>query len=274
MTASTVDPVRTSAPDFARLDEHAAPLHTVPHAAAVVREQFRAVGDAVRRELTVVGGVMGLLLLGVVVARAETGFTMTEMIWPVVFAALLAPLAVWKGDEPHRRAYFWALPVDRGRHTLAKVFAGWGWMMGLVAVYLLWAVATAFLTGGHVSSGAEPPRGVDLALGGRGWMWLVPFAAATAAYLAGSIVALATDHPWRWFAGAFFGTGIVISLKIPGGERVGEAVLTGRYGMETLVTGTPINQLPDAAAWGMAALLWIALTLAGVLAAALRHQER
>lgn len=252
-------------------------LLPVPRWPAVFRAELRAVGDAVRVELIAAGALMlatTLLMLSYRVREGNSAnFDLVDMAWPAVFLGLFAPMAVWKGDEPRRRAYFWALPVERSGHTLAKAASGWAWLMGVVAVYLLWALTTSLLTGGNVGSGAEPATSVDLTLHGHPWLWLVPFTGTTAAYLVGSIVVLAADHPWRWIGGVFFAALILLQTKAAWLIQAGEAAIFGRYGLNTLITGTALGQPPALAPWAGATLLWTALALAGVLAAAFRHQE-
>jgi hypothetical protein len=282
MSTSTMMPASPSSPP--RPAAPAAADAPRPPRPRVVRAEVRAVGDAVRRELVAAAVLMAGVTLMMLFYRVRDGasahFELVDMTWPVVILALFAPMAVWKGDEPSRRAYLWALPVDRARHTLAKVFAGWMWLTGLVAAYLAWALATALATGGRVSDGIAPPASVDFTLNGHPWLWLVPFVGATAAYLAGSIVAVASDHPWRWFATGFFGSGLLLSLDSAWVERAGQTLIFGPHGANALITATltGADSLPGALSppgpWAVTALLWTGLALAGVVAAAHRHQER
>jgi hypothetical protein len=119
------------------------------------------------------------------------------------------------------------------------------------------------------------------------WLWMVPFAATTAAYLVGSAVALSASHPWRWYAGCV----LCWALLSMGGlhEELGQLV-QGRYGWSVLVTGsdwklaalqTPAGAtvfagrfVADPARWAAATALWMAVGLGAVVFAARRHQER
>jgi hypothetical protein len=286
----------------------AEPLHPVPAWGAVAREALRTVGQSVRLEMAaVLVLLLGLLVLMATVApQGPRGadYEVAEMVWPAVILGLFAPLAVWKHDEPSRRAYLWSLPVDRARHTLIRVWSGWAWLMAMVAAYVAWATVGALMTGGHIVINDDwealllrelPPgsRIRDLTLAGHPWLWLAPFAGATTMYLFGTVVALLSNYPLRVFAGAWFGLMVVMGLADASGgvmdqvvERVGVHVAASRYGFVTHVTGIitrwdvpegVVNNLRDqvdGGAWAFATLLWTGAALAGVIVAARRYQER
>ena len=283
--------------------------HPAPRWGAVVREQLRTVGTAVRLELTVAGLLLmafslPLLFLHGMTPGHRTDGQFPEMMLLVVVLGLFAPMAVWKGEQPSRRAYLWALPVERSRHTLVKVLAGWAWLMAVVGAYVLWALAIARATGGELSMGPTQfplrplPPGAEFRAADYfthpwpvpGWAWLVPFASSTAMYLLGSIVVLATDHPWRWYAGLVLGWMLAVGMGIDWGAEAARGLTEGRYGLEVLTTGGEARDVivanpaggrirtmtyaPLPAAWRVAALLWMGTGLAGTLAAAFRRQER
>ena len=280
-----------------------------PRWGAVAREQFRAVGGALRGEMWAAAAVLAAMTVPLLIHHARnpargSDLQFTEMALMVAMAGVLAPMAVWKGDGPARRSYLWALPVGRAPNTLVKVAAGWGWLMVFVAAFLLWAAVLARVTGGELSLGdtrfplRELPDGVAATPADffrhrwpvPAWLWIVPFTAATAAYLLGSVAALLSEHPWRWIAGFIVGWLLLAVLGHAWGHAITEAVRVGRYGLEVLVTGsdclttivaTPTGGqvrtgvfVPDPARWAQATALWIALGLAMTLAAARRHQER
>ncbi len=291
-------------------------LHPKPRWSTVAREQFRAVGLATRREWLLFGlGLVGLTVLFAVLyaqARAEGGrfnFEFTPGIAaPLVFLGIMAPFSVWKGMEPSRRGYLWALPADRGGHTLLRNFEGWLWFMALVALYLLWGWGMAWITGGDIGVSEQPvflghwdgpgqpdPEGFQrLRVFVSGWQWAVPFVAATATYLLGSAVVLASDHAWRWLAGIAVGFFLLVAVSeaadLDALQAALNAVFEGRWGLETLLLGTRWVEeqfttqagkmvtgsvaRPALSAWLGAAALWLGLGTAGTLAAALRHQER
>ena len=246
-------------------------------------------------------------------ARAE-GSTMSVSFYPytaipLIVLGILVPMSVWKGEEPSRRSYLSSLPVERGGHVLLKSFHGWLWFMVLLVLFLLWMWAVAALTDGAIGVveerlflGDPAGRGLDslrdadvvrLDWTVPGWMWAVPFTAATTTYLLGSAVVLASNHPWRWLAGiavSFFLLVVVAeAAKLPGLEQALDDVVTGRYGIGGLVTGMyesvqtvtgrggrvvqhPVVR-PDLGGWLGATALWMGLGIAGTLAAALRHRE-
>ncbi|HEY0025873.1 MAG TPA: hypothetical protein VGB24_23490 [Longimicrobium sp.] len=280
-------------------------LHPVPARGVVAREALRAVGQSVRLEVgAVLALLLGLLVLMATVQPQGAGgadYDVSDMTWPVVILGLFAPLAVWKHDEPSRRAYLWSLPVERARHTLAKVASGWTMLMGLVAAYVLWAMTVALVTDGNITINPEweaalrptlPPdaRIRDLTLSGHPWLWLVPFTAATTTYLLGSILALLADHPLRVVAGAGFAFFVAIGLlESTGGaaEHTADSLfvhlVTNPYGIVTEVTGVVhrfdtgpgvLNDQPNLGAWARATLLWMGAGLAATVLAARRYQER
>jgi hypothetical protein len=270
----------------------------------VFRQQLRSVAAAVWRQAVLGALLLACLSMLLLVHHARdpgrpSDLQFAEMAMIAVMAALAAPLAVWKGEEPARRGYFWALPVDRFRHTLMKVAAGWALLMAAVGAFLLWAALLAWTTGGELSLGDTrvyvPPRAgaagyVTQAWPMASWMWIVPFVAASAAYLLGSIVVLSTSRPWLWPAGLLF-LGMVLQLvDVSWAHGAANALVEGRYGMTVMVTGSGYEEtvlvtaagdrvragsfVPDAARWAIAALLWVGVALAGVVAAARRQQEQ
>lgn len=280
-----------------------------PRWGAVVREQLRTVGTAVRLELIVAATLLLLfsaivLFLHWMTPGHRTDGQFPEMMLLVVVLGLFAPMAVWKGEQPSRRAYLWTLPVERSRHTLVKVFAGWAWLMAAVGAYVLWALAIAQATGGTLSMGTTQlplgpiPAGAEFSAAHYfthpwpvpGWAWLVPFASATATYLLGSIVVLSSDHAWRWYAGLVLGWGLMVGMGLDWSGEATHDLIDARYGLEVLTTGgearevaiarpsggevRSVTYVPMPADWPVAALLWVGAGLAGTLAAALRRQER
>lgn len=266
--------------------EHAANTpHPTPRAAAVLREQFHAVGVAARAEMM----VAGVLMLGVTVLMVlyhvnwgSGGFEMLDMRMPLVGLGLFAPLAVWRNEAPSRRGYLWALPVARSRNTLARLLGGWTWVMLVSAGLMLWTLGATLVANGGLDNGVAAPHG-------QPWMWLLPFTGATVAYLLGSAIVLATDHPWRWTASGIFIFAVLLQLteamRNPWLERLLGSVLSGRYGLISVATGTvgvrtraasgaiDFRMVPDQQAWVIATLIWGAVALVAVLAAAHRYQE-
>jgi hypothetical protein len=281
-----------------------------PSLGAVAREQFTALGLALRPEMLALAGLMAVVGTLAVIAAGTDGkadFDLLDFVFPAFVLGLVAPLGVWKGEGPSRRSYLWSMPVPRPAQTLIRVGTGWLWVMLVVAVYLAWGMSVPLLTGGHIvlSDAWElallegAPAGTlirDLGWHGHAWMWLLPFAGATVAYGAGSILPIASDHPWRWVAGLIMASFIVAAVREVGGDAGGgfdEAVwklFYGEYGFMKLVTGSDLELLPppdaggvkgamwsstpDPRGWLTAVALWGAAPVVAVIGLAFRHQER
>lgn len=187
-----------------------------------------------------------------------------------------------------------------------KVGAGWAWLMSALGAALLWIVLITLLGGGTfgadevrlVLDPSEPSGTRTIQWTTPWWQWLALFTGATALYLLGSALLLATEHPWRWVAGAAL---LVFVLWLPdeGGRaawlnRAWDAaayhVSLGPYGLDTLLTagtegleivrrppsGEPElawRELPGPGRWARATLLWTGLGLAAVFGAASRHRQ-
>jgi hypothetical protein len=153
--------------------------------------------------------------------------------------------------------------VDRRRHALTKVLAGWVWLMGGVALFVLWLLAVTSATGGR----ALPPETLHVttfqlaaagpldpaALRTVRWapgplLWAVPFTAATATYLLASALALGSRYPMRWVIGSFLAyawsvfAGETVGAQLGAGGPVGAPrramgmLIEGRYGLDALLT--------------------------------------
>lgn len=266
-------------------------LHPTPRWQAIAREQFRAVGIAIRPEATLLSVLIATLSVLALMAIFRTHQNASldfrpEMLFPAIFLSFLVPLSIWKSEEPSRRSYHWSMPVDRSVHTLAKSTSGWAWLMIAMLAFLLWGLLMALITGGDLGM----RRGQPIAA----WAWIHPFVAATIAYLVGSTVVLASDHPWRWFAGIVLGfvllNGILQGAQLHEIAAALRNVWEGNLGLKTALTGTievpremtlpngrTISRSVSQAslpAWLNASALWLGLATAGVLAATYRHQER
>ena len=293
-------------------------LHPTPRPRDVAREQLRAVGLALRVPAAAAAVVVAVATLFITLEVVGEGgsirFAPEEQMLPGVLGLLL-PFAVWRGEERFGAAFLWTLPVERRRHALARVFAGWAWLMGAVALFVLWLLAAALLTGASVlgeetvrllpasslpATGSVDPAALRTALRApQPLLWLVPFTAATAAYLLSSALALGIRHPLRWLAGTvlalFF---VALALELAGDQRLRLApsrllhsLLYGPYGVDALFTARSESLrteallstgervvvwlgTPDPARWAAATLLWTGLGLAALWAAASRHRER
>lgn len=284
---------------------------SVPGARAVVMEQTRAVGLAARRELLAAGGLLVALLLALTIIGLAPGLAVQlDVDGPIilnpedglgymaVIVGLVFPFAVWKGEASFGDTQLWTLPFDRQRHALIKVGAGWAWLMGLIAAGVLCLVLGVLVAGGSVGESGTRLLFVD----GAGttqpvpwstpwWQWIMPFTAASAAYLLVSALTLGTERPWLWAAGAwllFLGLAVaaeeggVAWLEAPF-RVVLESFELAASGITDTLRGRVIVPgdraifgwwgLPSFGRWAAATAGWLGLGLVGVWAAAWRHRE-
>jgi len=285
-TTTTADPLATGAfelPENLGLatveppDASAAPgLNPVPGWWDVLREQLDAVRMALRREGAVVALCMLLFTVVLLWRQFEVGqaglpLTYREGI-ATALMALLLPMAVWKGEEPARRGYHQAMPVDHGEHALTRGAAGLAWTLAGVAAFFGWMGLLSVATGGQVEP-AEP------------WQWLAPFVGATVTYLLGSALTMVSSRPWRWLGG-----GAVVYLFLGFFRHVDglrelvdlvDAVFLGHFGLRTLLSGQVPNPsgkvspalLTDFGAWLTTTWIWLAASVAAFGVAAHRQPE-
>lgn len=292
--------------------------HPVPPMRDVLAEQVRLVGLSLRWPglvaLALVAVTSALVLTEVLAAGRVIEFDPEQIMVPGP-AAMLLPAFVWRNEERFGSAFLWTLPVDRRRHALAKVAAGWVWLMLAVALFVLWLLALSLVTGDRIL--AEDTRGFlpavpfpepgtidrqvvrSIRWAPQPLLWLVPFTAATAAYLLASAVTLGPRHPLRWIVGTVLTFFLLLGIAEATGSRwlldapnrYLRPLFIGPYGLDTVLTarteflkvGTRLTTgesvivwrgLPDLGQWATSTVLW---TAAGVLAlwtAASRHRER
>jgi hypothetical protein len=262
----------------------------LPRLRTVLLAQVRAIGLALRTPGLIAAGLLTLLTLWVALegATRESGLTLNA--WPTqvpgIMGALL-PIAVWPRDERFGPGFLWTLPVDRRRHALMKVVAGLAWLMGGVALFLLWLLAVIAATGGR----ALPPETLHVltaplaalgpvdpaALSSVRWapgplIWAVPFTAATASYLLASALALGTRHPLRWVIGAVLAYVLITVVSGAASAQLGvgwldhapgrlvELLFESRYGFDALLTAR-IESLgaPVTLTTGEQAIVWRAV---------------
>jgi len=262
-------------------------LHSTPSLRHVLAAQIRLVGLALYTPALV---ATALIVLATVLIATEareggdvTGFHPEQRALPGVLGLLL-PIGVWMGEARFGAGALWTFPVERRRHALVKVFAGWVWLMGAVGLLLLWLLTVALLSGGTVfaeetrrvlpaltfaAPGAIDPSAIQLVR----WtpdplFWLVPFTAATATYLLASALALGTRQPLRWVAGTAFGFVLLVALAeaanadrlIGRANQLVGALLYGPYGVDALLTAR--TESLQFAAWlttGETVLVWLDL---------------
>lgn len=202
---------------------------TGPSLATVIVEQLAVVGLAVRREALAAAVVFAMpIVILLFLEWSGQGRLVFEGDFPpsidpaeslgylAALAGLLFPLLVWKGEARFGDTTLWTLPVDHRLNALAKVGAGWVWLLaiGLVAMGL---VAVAVVAAGGSLGGEQVRvivRGAASTAGGTGsieevvwatpwWAWVLPFTTGTAAYLVSSVLLLGTAQPWWWAGGAW-----------------------------------------------------------------------
>ncbi|MBI4904050.1 MAG: hypothetical protein HY820_10475 [Acidobacteria bacterium] len=289
-------------------------FHSPPRTRDVLLAQIRAVGVAPQGPALAAMAVVALATLFITIESLKTGkgiaFHPERQMLPGIMGLLL-PIMVWRGEERFGASFLWTLPVDRWRHALAKVFAGWVWLMGGVALFVFWSLALTLLSGGTIlaeetlrllrsvslASRTLDPAAVETVR----WtpeplLWLAPLTSATATYLLASALGLGTRHPLRWIVGSVIGFYVVSGVGEAangvwlGFEPLLESVFEGPYGLDalltarttflnieaTLTTGDRVEvwrALPDAGQWATATLLWMGAGLVTLLAAAFRHRE-
>lgn len=244
-------------------------LHRVPRLSHVIREQFKAVAMSLHLPAIAVGGlatvVTALAMSDFLRGRGGVEFAPQLSLIPAL-AGLVLPVAVWRGERRFGPGFLWTLPVDRTKHALAKVLAGWMLLMIAVTLFVAWLLILALITKGNVSSEAvinllpssiiprpgtlDPSMLRTVRWAPNPVLWLVPFFAATGVYALSSAVALGLRHPLRWIAGgiaavfliAAVGHGLAteaLALKV---GAILESVAYGRYGIDGLLTARTESQ--------------------------------
>ena len=277
-----------------------AALHAAPKWCSVVMAQLRLVRSALRRPALVAAGLaVPATLLFIEFGPADGVLNFRPERQELLFGGLglLVATGIWFGDERIGSGFLWTLPVDRPSHALARVFAGWVWLMGVVMLFVLWLLAISVFTGGSVmaeeslrliSSPARAfpfPAGALLDAGAvQTVQWtptpilcLVPFAAATGVYLIASAMALGMRQPVRWAGGIVLAVYLVAGLgqdvnaswpaTAPG--RLLQGVFDGRYGVDSLLTARTGSLKTEATlTTGERVVVWRALPDLGHWAAA------
>lgn len=280
-------------------------LQPTPSWNTVASEEFGALGVGLRREMQLFA--LALLLFAALVLLSwlrQIGkieynhFDFSQQLFaPVILLGFFTPLSVWKDDAPAQRGYFWSMPVDRTRHAWLKMALGGAWMIGFLAVYLLWMLGLMLVTGGRIRGMPTTPIQLGSEIQWQttplpGWFILVAVTGFAIAYLFGSAVVVGSNHPWRWFVGVPIGWALLSALFGAAGlhdaQRVVGAIFRGRYGVGTAFSGTAARagwavmdgkrvpwrvEAPDLQAWLIATALWLALALAVFALVARRHQE-
>ena len=267
--------------------EHEGSYRPVGFGGAVV-EQFRFLWLS-RRPILMVLGLLGILALSGE-PWADNPAARLFTLWPL-WMVVVPPFwafSVWHNEGPSNRLYLWSQPVSRSAQTLARVAAGALWL-GVMYAALLAAGAIFAAFDGELAQ-----FGVVGAIA-----WLSYFAGPLLMYTIVSVLALASDHPIRWFIALLFGVPIILSLldewlglqdlvhmllkplSAPWG--IGASVLgpfvTAMAALDAYLDGREpgaggMAEFFDPAIWWVAMPLWLLLAVSAVIALAQRHPDR
>ena len=240
-----------------------ATLHPTPRQRDVVREQIRIVGLELRSVALVVAVVLGIVTIRIVAdivrGSAASWFDSDEWVG-IGIMSFLYPFAVWRREKRFGPAFLWTLPVDRRRLALAKVFAGWVWLMTALAFFVTWQLTLALL------SGVAGARTTSFAA----------FAGVTGMYLLGSALVLGLRHPLRWLlgtVGVFFVLGMLNEAIGRRPDTIDTVLISSGFHSAVRHAVTVWRTFPGLAQWAIATFLWLGAGLAALWAAVSRHGE-
>jgi hypothetical protein len=255
----------TNAPALQTLEPKARSRPQLPNWHVVLMEHLRRIGFGLRIPMVIaaVFAVLATIVLAIQIVDGDMAgnFYARPSALPGGIGALLA-VAVWAREERFGPGFLWTLPVDRSRHALTRVLAGWLWLMGGVLLFQLALLVLALVSGDGVLPTetlnvltTDVPRSVPVdpaTLRKVQWtpgplVWAVPFGGATATYLFASAFMLGIRHPLRWVVGAVlafpvssFLTHMASRLSGAGWladapERALTLLCEGRYGFDSLL---------------------------------------
>jgi hypothetical protein len=239
------------------------PLHHPPRLSQVVREQLRVTALSIRLPAIALGAIAAVVAMLVIAnflrGRGGVEFAPELSLIPA-FAGALMPIAVWLNEQRFGAGFMWTLPVDRTRHALAKVFAGWIILIVAVTGFVIWLLILALITKGNITgdeiirllpasyesqvSSVDPSMLRTVRWVFHPVLWFVPFTAATGTYALGSALALGFRHPFRWIIGAIaavyltaaVGQGIADDQFWDLSAKVTRTLFEGRYGIDALLS--------------------------------------
>lgn len=237
-------------------------LHPMPRWRDVVLEQIRVVGVILRPAALVLGMVLGI---GTVMVAGEIlgggrGFDGDET-FPTPLIFLLFPFAVWRGERRFGPSFLATLPVDRRQLALAKVFAGFVWMMIALAIFAAWLLTLGLIAGAELEHTIER----------------LPFIVTIFAYLIGSAVVVGLRYPIRWLCGAagvFFLLGAIgDAVSRPDDGEWRYVPFAHQFFAAVEDAAATWESLPAIAQTSIAAVLFLGAGCIALWAAASRHKE-
>ena len=240
-----------------------AELHHPPRPGEVMREQLKVTALSLRLPAIALAAIAAVVTMLVVAdfLRGHGGVEFVpELSLIPAFAGALLPIAVWQSERRFGPGFLWTLPVDRTRHALTKVFAGWLLLMLAVTGFVLWLLILALITKGNISgdemirllptSVVPPAETLDPSMlrvvrwAPQRVLWLAAFFAATGAYALASAIALGFRYPFRWIIGAVaavylvaaVGQGVADDQFWILSSKVIRTLFEGRYGIDALMS--------------------------------------
>jgi hypothetical protein len=256
----------TTAPAFQSSGRERSARAPRPSSRDVLMAQFRAIGFTLRLPMLIAAALAVLVTLTLAIQIAsgdiEKHLLAEPSSLPGIIGALL-PIAIWAREERFGPGFLWTLPVDRSRHALIKVLAGWLWLVAGLALYALCQLVLALVSDGGVlpvkmmymltspmpASERLDPAMLRIVRWAPGpVVWVIPAAAATATYLLASAIMLGIRHPFRWVVGAVVlvpalsaathlaGRLLDVEWLTDAPARAVSQLVEGRYGLEALLT--------------------------------------
>ena len=131
-------------------------------------QQLWLLGMSGRWMYMILGPIAFLMLI--LLHTGEIQGTTGLMALIAVGASAFWGVTVWYNEGPARRDYLWSLPVSRGAHELARVFAGAAWLMAVCGILAVVGLAADFMNG---TLGSLPPEFAARFYGTEAWAYFV-----------------------------------------------------------------------------------------------------
>lgn len=244
-------------------------LHATPRWGAVAWEQLRTVGLRMRTTgalLLVTLALYGGVAIQVArnaratnlspAGRATFNFSYSPELSAIIAClALLLPISMWLEEDPTKRAYHWSMPVSRSMHAMTRTFAGWVWLVVVTAAALSFIVAIDAITRRIVGATLSGHAAIGT------WEYLVPFTAATIAYLFASAATIGARTPLVWIVGPvviYAGASILaFMLGFPQVSNAMGTIISGFFGATAAMYGNiRVAGVPSLDRWLGASALW------------------